>query len=1188
MKAEMKSADQTQENLQTRLQQALLRDERLAGAAGHLRAQNKGPVNLSGLDDSAKILAALTLAGEAPLLYVVPDILRARRALEDFNALTQKGAAIFYSLPHDFVAAGIKSREAEMERLMLLSSFLQGKTGVLIVPAPVLVELLPPVSAFQAAEIELKKGQNLDREAFLEQLSELAYERCRSIETAGQFAVRGELIDIGLPLLGRGEEGTSEGKVEAELSGKCFGVRLSFFDTEIEDIRLFDTASQRSVRSVETITLPPLREWRVAPDEQRSLAARMREEGEKAVQEILRQGGSRADGTELMRWVEEDASAVEEGLPLAGVARWEPLLFKEEASLLDYGKQLGALLVLDEAFALRSRLDEFEAQFHLEAEELLLKHKIMPFSLSRHRGPADVAKALDRYGHTLTLAQIPSSGNGLPGGITLRVQSHAADQYRGHEKLLFQDLRRWRDEGWSLVLCASGEKRRQRLREVLNEESLTLPVTDLDLSDGFIWRDARLAILGNRNLFGSEKKARRRQRDGAPITLFSDLVPGEYVVHDIHGIGRYLGLESLVNEGVRRDYLHIAYDGEDSLYIPVDKLDEIQKYIAVDGKKPRLSKLGSPEWEKKKARARESIKKLATDLVKVYASRRNETGHSFSPDTVWQEEFEEAFPYTETEDQLRAIGEIKADMESPKVMDRLLCGDVGFGKTEVAFRALFKCVMDGLQGAMLVPTTVLAQQHLDSFTQRLEHFPLRVRLLTRFVSGQKRQEILRDVKNGAVDILIGTHSVLSKELQFRNLGLLVVDEEQRFGVDHKEMLKARYPHVDVLTLTATPIPRTLHMSLSGIRDISLLEEGPEDRRPVQTYVMEYDEGIINEAILREISRGGQVFYLYNDTRKLAGKAAELAERLPGARITYAHGQMSERRLEEAVNGFARGDFDLLVCTTIIESGIDMPNVNTIIVENADRLGLAQLYQIRGRVGRSERQAYAYISYRPDRMLNEDARKRLAAIRDFTELGSGFRIALRDLEVRGAGNLLGGEQSGHLEAIGYDLYCRMLDEEIKEVQGQAETSRLPEEALIDLQVDAWIPADFIEDEGQRMDLYRRALALRTDEDWHEFVDELIDRFGDPPQAVMNLLDIALTRVKAAAAGIERVGRQGDDLIFQLKEDQAANNAFLHLLQNERVAGRLRFSAGRKPFLLLKDGAKPPENMALELRKLFLES
>ena len=690
-----------------------------------------------------------------------------------------------------------------------------------------------------------------------------------------------------------------------------------------------------------------------------------------------------------------------------------------------------------------------------------------------------------------------------------------------------------------------------------------------------------MILIGTQDIFGVDRGIKKKKKGGMTIDLFSDLVPGELVVDDENGVGRYDGLVNLEVEGTKRDYLQITYANDDHLYIPMDRLDHIQKYVASDGRTPKLARLGSAEWSKSVSRAKNSIKQLAFDLVELYAKRQAVDGYAFAPDTVWQAQFEDDFPYQETDDQLNAIKEIKKDMESKKSMDRLLCGDVGFGKTEVAFRAIFKCVMDGKQAVLLAPTTVLVQQHYDNLKERLRGYPIRIAMLSRFATPKEVKRAVQGINDGSVDVVVGTHRVLSKDVQPRNLGLMVIDEEQRFGVNHKEKMKTLRNTVDVLTLTATPIPRTLHMSLSGIRDISVLEEPPQDRRPVQTYVIEYDPQIIAEACLREIERHGQVFYLFNNTHLIQEKAEMLADMLPGARIVYAHGKMSERELESIIEAFIRKEADILVCTTIIESGVDMPNVNTIIVENSDRFGLSQLYQLKGRVGRSDRQAYAYITYQPEKVLNEDAEKRLAAIRDFTELGSGIKIALKDLEVRGAGNLLGAEQHGQMDVIGYELYCRMLDEEIKKLSGTWEPE--VEDTVIKMSEDAYISPAYIPDDGQRMDVYRHIQSIASRKEREDLEDELIDRFGDVPKEVTILANIAIIRHQAAKLGFEKVEIEKDTAKLYFRPGvSGAAAAVLMASGDKRFDGHIMVYSLKHPFLqykpMPKDQAEIVANVA----------
>lgn len=1151
-----------------------------------LAQKEQQAANVFGLSDSAKALIPLLLREEqelaseqktpAPLVFLVPDILRARQLLQDLKAFSGEQPSLLTRKASELLAKGTKSRGEEIARLNLLSGLLLASEQMLVVTADALLDSLPPVSYFRDQVFELGLGQDYDFSDLTERLEKLGYVRVGIVDAQGQYSVRGEIIDLGLP------------GSRFDLATESAGVRLSFFDTQLEAIRLFDLGTQRSLEDMDCLTLAPLQEFVLSREERLQLAAEMERYQHETVVELRRNSVSAKEIKQLEDWLEQDREAFLEGLDFAGIARWNFLLNPNPASILDYAAASGAILIVEEPKLLRERLDAAYAEQIQEARSLLEKHRLLAIQAEYGKAPATLFRDLHRYpGRRLALANLASSGNGLPGGDKFDLRTLEADNYQGRFPQLLQDLKQWQKTGQTVKLVVADEKQKKRLREILLEESISLPINLAELNQGLYWPAAGLHILGTQNLLGRVKRAKRRQRrDGQKIDFFSDLKAGDLVVHDIHGIGRYLGLTKLKTGQAEREYLHIQYAGEDKLYIPVDQLEEVQRYIGGDGASPRLSKLGSNEWERKKARVRESVKKLAVDLVAIYQKRSQSKGFAFSPDTVWQKEFEESFPYVETADQLQAVAEIKADMETDKIMDRLLCGDVGFGKTEVAFRAMFKAVMDSKQVAMLVPTTVLAQQHYESFLQRLgENYALRVRLLSRYVSDKERAETIKGLANGQVDVVIGTHSVLGKQVQFHDLGLLVVDEEQRFGVNHKETIKERYPQVDVLTLSATPIPRTLHMAVSGIRDISLLTEGPEDRRAVQTYVMEYEPEIIDEAILREISRQGQVFYLYNDIRKLPAKQKELEERLPSAEIRIAHGRLSERQMEETIRDFHQGEFDILLCTTIVESGIDMPRVNTLIVERADRMGLSQLYQLRGRVGRSERQAYAYVTYPKDQVLKEDAQKRLAAIRDFTELGSGLNIAMRDLEVRGAGNFLGGEQSGHMGEVGYDLYCRLLAESIQEVQGIAPQAPAPQ-SMVDLEIDAMIPSSYIDEEGQRMDIYKRILEIHDRESRFDVIDELRDRYGEPPRPVLNLIDISFSKAEAARAGIEKISREGEDLILKIAPESKHSEAVLKLFQNDQLAGQIYFNAGYNPYLKIIDGASRPDHIAGLLASLWL--
>ena len=724
----------------------------------------------------------------------------------------------------------------------------------------------------------------------------------------------------------------------------------------------------------------------------------------------------------------------------------------------------------------------------------------------------------------------------------------------------------------NIYLFLQEGSRLDKFKDSMNELECFPKIQNFALATGFTYPALGVTILGEQDIYGLDRITKPKRKGGARMSFIGECEVGDYVVHDSHGIGRYEGIENVKTGTTSKDYLKISYAKGEVLYVAPENMECLQKYVGPGDKEPKLSRLGGDDWQKKVTKARNTVKKTAYDLLKLYAARSTVEGFSHLPDTEEQSQFEQAFPYVETEDQLRAIAEVKRDMESNRSMDRLLCGDVGFGKTEVAMRAMFKCVMSGKQAIMIAPTTLLAQQHYDTFRKRAEGFPLNIVLLSRFVSAKKLKENLALIKNGKADIIIGTHRVLSDDVKPRNLGLLVIDEEQRFGVNHKEKIKVMKQNLDVLSLSATPIPRTLHMSLSGIRDISMLEEAPVNRRPVQTFVMEYDDEIITQACMREIGRGGQVFYLYNYTKNIDLVAKRLSELMPDVRVIYAHGKMNEQELEQIVVDFAAGKYDILVCTTIIENGVDMPNVNTLIVENADRFGLSQLYQIKGRVGRSNRQAYAYITYEPEKVLSEDATKRLGAIREFTELGSCVKIAMRDLEVRGAGSLLGAEQHGMMDAVGYELYCRMLDEEITKLRNEGDPSvvlKPQAEAAVDVDFDSYIPRNYIEHESERMVIYRRIASIATKDEYDDFMDEITDRFGDPPKQIDILAGVSLIRHLSAQLGFEKVviKNPGVKFIFDTKR-QLDMQAISALMSDQKVAGRLKIDAVKDPILSYK--------------------
>ena len=810
----------------------------------------------------------------------------------------------------------------------------------------------------------------------------------------------------------------------------------------------------------------------------------------------------------------------------------------------------------------------------------LEKGYLLPGQMKLLSGTATALSRLTEN-HTLGLSTLdPARGHfRVVNQYSMSVRS--VNPYNNSFELLVKDLARWKKDGYRVILLSGSRTRAGRLAADLTENGVTAFYSeDMDrvpepgeimtacgnIHRGFEYPLIKFVVISESDVFGKEHKKKKRQKtyEGQKIQSFTELSVGDYVVHENHGLGVYRGIEKIVVDKVAKDYMKIEYAGNSFLYVLATQLDAIQKYAGADAKQPKLNKLGTQDWNKTKTRVRTAVKAIAQDLVKLYAVRQAKNGFVYSEDTVWQREFEEAFPYDETDDQLAAIEATKKDMESTKIMDRLICGDVGYGKTEIAIRAAFKAIQDGKQVVFLVPTTILAQQHYNNFVQRMKDFPVRVDLLCRFRTQKEQTKTLADTKKGLVDILIGTHRVLSKDVQFKDLGLLIIDEEQRFGVTHKEKIKQLRENVDVLTLTATPIPRTLHMSLIGIRDMSVLEEAPSERVPIQTYVMEYNEEMVREAISRELARGGQVYYVYNRVNTIVEMTNTLAKLVPEANVAFAHGQMKEHELERIMYDFINGEIDVLVSTTIIETGLDISNVNTMIIHDADNMGLSQLYQLRGRVGRSNRTAYAFLMYKRNKMLKEVAEKRLHAIREFTDLGSGFKIAMRDLEIRGAGNLLGAEQHGHMEAVGYDLYCKMLNEAVKEQKGEWQENE-EFETTIDLDVNAFIPERYIKNEMQKLDIYKRIAGIESEEERDDMLEELMDRFGEPPRSVQNLLSIASLKALAHRCYFTEVAQKGDFIRFTMFEHAIADPVKIEELV-KRGKGRLKFVIDTNPYFL----------------------
>ena len=1121
-------------------------------------------LNISGVcaEQKAYLISALAKKKSLKPVVIVPDAARARTMSRALSAFTDEAVAVLMPAELSLLTAEASSRELELTRCAALSELVTGSFGAAVITAGALMGKLSEPSGFASRIIELKVGGTAGIDDLNVRLSEMGYEKVPQVMERGEFASRGDIMDV----------------FPADMTEP---IRISFFDDEIDQLKHFDLETQRSTTMLDSVRIIPVRVYPAgSPEERKEAADSIRRQAEEDISRMNKDSREARRAAELLtRTAESDAQKIEFGSEPTGIARWIGILLEKPACAIDYVEFRGGSDVLwfaDELVETDARMKAYSSEYLQRCAESCEAGTAPSCAVEAVFDTSAVMKKIDALAKVVTLATFASTGGGLPGGVNVSTSGFPADNYSGRISDLAEAMKG--TAGIKIILPEG--RRTDSLRDSLLDAGASPDIIYADLPCGFSYPALGITLLGEQELFGSGRAAKPKKKGGARITFFGDIHPGDFIVHDKHGVGRYDGLVNMKVGDTRKDYLKITYARDEVLYILPENLDSLQKYVGPGEREPKLSRLGGDEWKRQVARARESIKKVAYDLLKIYAARSINTGFKCDPDDEQQKLFEDKFPFVETEDQLRACREIKADMESERPMDRLLCGDVGFGKTEVAFRAMFKAVMNGRQAIMLAPTTLLAQQHYQNFVERCKGFPVNVVQLSRFVPAAQIKSSLVDIKNGKTDVIIGTHRVLSNDVRPPHLGLLVVDEEQRFGVNHKEKIKSMKTDVDVLSLSATPIPRTLHMSLSGIRDISVLEEAPFNRRAVQTYVMGYDEQIIVQACMREIARGGQIFYLYNKTSDIDKVASKLEELMPGVRVTYAHGQMPENGLESAVGDFVEGKYDILVCTTIIENGVDMPNVNTLIVENADRFGLSQLYQIKGRVGRSDRQAYAYITYDADAPLNEEATKRLNALREFTELGSGVRIAIRDLEVRGAGNLLGAEQHGQMDVIGYELYCRLLDEEIKtlgasEAEKQkalegAENISAPGDVVVEVDYDAYIPSSYIPDEAGRMATYRKIGNIRDFSVYDDFMDEITDRYGEPPKEICILSGISLIRAMAGKLGFTGASIRSTGVRLYLDPKlQLDMNALGALLRDKFYGARVTINAmSDKPYLLYK--------------------
>lgn len=1118
------------------------------------------PALVVGLGETLRVqlAGAMRLETGLPLAIICADEASGERIKSALEHFLEEPVELLCARDFNFYGAEGMSRQQEHSRIRTLSRLAEGSCSALVITAPGLLQRTMPPEFMLEMALDIRVGDELPPEKAESVLLRCGYTRAEQVEGPGQFSRRGGILDFFSPHL------------ESP-------VRCEFWGDQVDSMGEFDVSSQRRTETLESCRILPAGEVLSTIADSEVLAEKLMAQAAAA---------ERKKAHKLAETLREDAERLRTEMSPASADRYVDLIYPEISTALDYLPR-EALVFLETP----GKTGEYAGAFlrqHAQDLTMLLESGIMTgrsedFFLSWEQGIKRLEEFALIMGDTFTGGRYPLDAKSI-----INVMAKQLPSYGGSLETALEDVRHYTARGFRTLVLSGDERRARQLCEKLSDEGIKaaldpglreLPekgscrVAVGSLPAGFELPDGELAVMTDTQIIGSGLRKTRKKKalkDRMGIDSYADLSVGDLVVHEHHGIGRFAGIFKMPVDGIEKDYIKISYAGTDSLYVPATALDLVSKYIGGGGeeKQVRLSRLGGTDWVRARTRAKAAAKEMAGELIKLYAQRLREKGHAFAPDSPWQIEFEENFGYTETEDQLRCVQEIKEDMERERPMDRLLCGDVGYGKTEVALRAVMKCVLDGKQAAILVPTTVLAQQHYQTAMQRFYGFPIEIQLLNRYRSPSQVKSTLADLKSGKADLVIGTHRLLQKDIEFKNLGLLVVDEEQRFGVTHKERLKEMSRQVDCLTLSATPIPRTLNMALAGLRDMSTIEEPPQERQPVQTYVMEHDWEVVKDAIRREVLRGGQVYYLHNRVESIERTASRLSRLLEDVTVGVAHGKMDEESLSSVMESVVSGETQVLVCTTIIETGIDIPNVNTLIIEDADKLGLAQLHQLRGRVGRSSRRAYAYLTFRRDKVLTEVAEKRLSAIREFAEFNSGFRIAMRDLEIRGAGNLLGAEQSGHMSEVGYDMYLKLLEEAVLEEKGEKPAVRA--ECSADLAVSANIPESYVKSPEQRMDLYRRIALIRTEEEADDLTDEVIDRFGDPPSGVISLIHVALLRGEAQQAGITEIAQKSGFLRFTLLDFDMETVSALYDLPEYR--GRLKVEAGAKPCLSLRLNTK----------------
>lgn len=1102
-------------------------------------SKDGGAVSVSGISESAQVQLISALSQGKCALVVVYSEPEARALAKELALYTDK-AYVFCEKEYVFHNIDARGRSRELERLAVLDRIQEG--GIVVASVAACMAYTLPKAKLEALSLNLETGSCYDIDGLIEKLVTMGYKREDMTEAEGQFSIRGGILDVFAP-------------------NNDAPARVEFFDNEVDSIRFFDPVTQRSYDSAEKCRIIPVSEVCITADEENKVKAYI----EKSLK-------AKSCTEELSEVLSGEADRLSQGELFPAVDKYAAVIYDKIPTICDYLDE-EALVFVVEPKRLNERAKTLEWEQGETVSELLGK-VIPPKTPLPWEAYRVICKELSVQ-RLVSLNLIAHTSLDFKYTEIVDFVTKSTVSLHGKIDYLYEDLAAWQKAGSTVVILAAGSSRGENLAGTLNDKGFNAVFNDRNkdfekgkitilkgtAKKGFEYPELGFVLVAEQDIFTGEKQRKSRKADSTKrIKSYTDINVGDYVVHRAHGIGEYAGIKKMEVAGVTKDYFQIKYQGTDTLYVPVDQMDMLYKYVGSGEKTVRVNKLGGSEWNKAKQRVKTATADMAKQLVALYSEREHTKGYAFSADTPWQRDFEDTFLYAETSDQLRSIEEVKNDMESERPMDRLLCGDVGYGKTEIALRAAFKAATDSKQVVYLCPTTILAMQHYETFKRRMANFPISIEMLSRFRTEKEQKEILKKVRTGEIDIIIGTHRLLQKDVVFKDAGLLIIDEEQRFGVADKERIKELKKNIDVLSMSATPIPRTLHMAMLSVRDMSLLETPPENRYPVETYVMEHNPIVLADAMKKELARGGQVFYLYNRVQGIYTVAEQIRKLIPDARVAVGHGKMREEELEDIMYSMVNGDTDILVCTTIIETGLDIPNANTIIIENADRMGLSQLYQLRGRVGRSTRSAYAYMTYKRDKVLSETAQKRLSAIREFTEFGSGFKIAMRDLEIRGAGNILGAQQHGHMDSVGYDMYCRLLSESVREAQGL--TPEAEPETQIDISVDAFIPERYIRNQSHRIDVYKQIAAISSDDEAEEVIDELIDRYGDPPKAVMNLIRIAEIKSLGKECRVTEVAeKQGGRIVFTFEKDSLMPETAIGLVK--KMAKSIKLGTGEIP-------------------------